>query len=82
MVRTQIQLTNEQANALKILAAKEHKSIAELIRQGVNMLLCSTSGVSYEERRRQAIAVAGRFHSGRPDLSTKHDNYLSEVYTK
>jgi len=82
MVRTQIQLTEEQAAALKRLATKRHKSIAELVRQGVEILLRSVSGVSSEERRSRAIAVAGRFHSGHPDLSTKHDKYLDEVYIK
>jgi hypothetical protein len=82
MIRTQIQLTDEQATALKRLAAKRHESVAELIRQGVEILLRSISGVSSEERRRRAITVAGRFHSGRPDLSTKHDKYLAEVYMK
>jgi hypothetical protein len=32
--------------------------------------------IDIEERRRRAIAVAGRFHSGAPDISTKHDEYL------
>ena len=36
MIRTQIQLTNEQARALKQLAAKEGKSVAELIRVSVD----------------------------------------------
>lgn len=82
MVRTQIQLTDEQASALKRLAAKRHKSIAELIRQSVEILLHSMSDVSPEERRQRAIAAAGRFHSGRSDLSNKHDEYLAEVYRK
>ncbi|RPI97690.1 MAG: CopG family transcriptional regulator [Candidatus Aminicenantes bacterium] len=32
------------------------------------------------ERRRRAIAAAGRFRSGAPDLSTDHDKYLDEAY--
>ena len=82
MVRTQIQLTDEQAIALKRLAAKRHESMAELIRQGVAVLLRSVTSVSSEERRQRAIAVAGSFHSGKHDLSTKHDQYLSEGYKK
>ena len=35
--------------------------------------------IDIEERRRQAIAVSGRFHSGASDISTKHDEYLAEV---
>ena len=32
------------------------------------------------ERRRRAIAAAGRFRSGTPDLSTDHDKYLEDAY--
>ena len=32
------------------------------------------------ERRRRAIAAAGRFRSGVTDLSTEHDKYLDEAY--
>jgi len=82
MVRTQIQLTEEQIEALKRLASKKHVSIAELIRQGVDTLIRSTGTVSPEERRKRAIAVAGRFRSGLKDLSAKHDDYLKEAYKK
>jgi Arc/MetJ-type ribon-helix-helix transcriptional regulator len=32
------------------------------------------------ERRRRAIAAAGRFRSGTPDLSTEHDAHLEDAY--
>lgn len=35
-----------------------------------------------EERRRRAIAAAGRFHSGVVDLSSDHDRYLAEDYAE
>jgi hypothetical protein len=82
MVRTQIQLTEKQAVALKRLAAKKRVSMAELIRVGVNNLLHFVETVSLEERRQRAIAIAGRFRSGRPDLSAKHDEHLAEIYQK
>lgn len=82
MVRTQIQLTEQQVEALKRLASKKRVSLAELIRQGVDTLIRSTGTVSPEERRKRAIAVAGRFRSGLKDLSSKHDDYLKEVYRK
>lgn len=66
MVRTQIQLTEEQAIALKRLAAKRRISIARLVRQGVEVLLRSYAATSDEERRRRAIAVAGRFIPANP----------------
>ncbi len=80
MIRTQIQLTKEQADRLKKVAAKRHLSVAKLIRQAVDALIRSNAAIEDEERRRRAIAAAGRFRSGVADLSTAHDKYLSEAY--
>ena len=80
MIRTQIQLTEAQAQALKALAAARQSSVAELIRQGVDHLLRQSGSVDLAERRRRAIAVAGRFRSGQSDISARHDDYLAEAY--
>ncbi len=82
MVRTQIQLTEEQSKALKKLSAQRDISVAELIRQGVDSLLRSSGTISQTERRQRAIKAAGQFRSGQADLSEKHDVYLAEVYEK
>lgn len=34
------------------------------------------------ERRRRAIAAAGKFRSGTADLSSNHDRYLEEVFAE
>jgi Arc/MetJ-type ribon-helix-helix transcriptional regulator len=81
MVRTQIQLTEGQAARLKRLAARKHASVSELIRRGVDAVLQSEA-VGPEEKKRRAIAAAGRFRSGVGDLSAKHDEYLSKAYRK
>jgi hypothetical protein len=80
MIRTQIQLTEEQARTLKALAAVHRVSVAELIRQSVDDLLRKTAGVDTAERRRRAVAAAGRFRSGQNDISINHDDYLVEAY--
>jgi urease gamma subunit len=80
MIRTQIQLTEEQSEALKQLAAREGKTVAELIRLGVDLLIHSERVIDSEELRRRALAVAGMFHSGDEDLSTNHDRYASEAF--
>ena len=80
MIRTQIQLTEEQARKLKALAASRNTSMAELIRQGVDALLAEVHKPDLAERRRRAIAAAGHFHSGKNDLSIHHDDYLAEAY--
>ena len=80
MIRTQIQLTEEQAKAIKTLAMKRNTSVAELIRRSVDELLQKAVGTDMAERRRRALAAAGRFHSGATDISTNHDDYLAEAY--
>ena len=80
MVRTQIQLTEAQAQALRILAAQQRKSLAELIRQGVELLLSSTqTSADIREKRRRAKLISGQFRSGLPDLGKNHDYYLAEA---
>ncbi len=77
MIRTQIQLTEAQARALKKLAAERGVSMAELIRQGVERVLADGDP---RERRRRALAVLGTFEGGPPDVSTNHDKYLAEDF--
>jgi hypothetical protein len=79
MVRTQIQITSEQARALKRLASREGKSVAELIRMSVDAML-QTSGIKdYDELRRKAIAAAGKLN-GPEDLAAQHDEFLAEAF--
>ena len=82
MIRTQIQLKEEQVRVLKKLAAARGVSMAELIRQSVDALIRSSTGIgiSDEERRRRAIAAAGRFRSGTSDVSSEHDRHLVEAF--
>ncbi|MEW6660887.1 MAG: ribbon-helix-helix protein, CopG family [Bacillota bacterium] len=80
MVRTQIQLTEQQIAALKTKAALEGVSMAELIRRGVNLVLDSSASTDTAERIRRAITVAGSFRSGLTDLSGNHDKYLTEAF--
>jgi hypothetical protein len=80
MVRTQIQLSEEQAAALKKLAAEKHVSMAELIRRCVDRFIRLEGGVGDAERRRRAMAAVGLVNSGLSDLATEHDRYLAEAY--
>ena len=80
MIRTQIQLTEEQSKALKQLADREGKSVAELVRMGVDQLIRSHRAVDRQELLRRALAVAGKFHSGDEDLSAEHDRYAAEAF--
>ena len=80
MIRTQIQLSEQQAKALKKLAILRKVSVAELIRQAVDEQLRAVGPVDPEERKRRAIAAGGRFNSGLGDLAANHDQYLAEAY--
>jgi Ribbon-helix-helix protein, copG family len=79
MVRTQIQLTESQAEALKALAAAEGRSMADLIRSSVDALLLGAGRVSRSELRRRALAVVGRHRGGPRDLAARHDRYLEKA---
>ncbi len=38
--------------------------------------------IDLEERRRRAIAAAGQFRSGIPDLSSRHDEHLENAFAE
>lgn len=81
MVRTQIQLTEQQARRLRAHARERGLSLAEVIRR------CVDKGLSEEAPDRAALydraaRVLGRFRDrrGARDVSSKHDQYLDEVF--
>lgn len=81
MVRTQIQLEEDQSSRLRRVAAEHQVSVAELIRRSVDRYLeVLDGGVSDEERRQRARAASGRFRSGLGDLGSRHDQYLAEAF--
>lgn len=79
MVRTQVQLTQEQAQALKRIAAKRGVSVAEIIRRAIDTVVTTeVLPPDREEIRRRALEAVGCFHSGLSDLSTRHADYWAE----
>jgi hypothetical protein len=80
MVRTQIQLTEEQAEAVKRLAAQEGRSMADFIRASVDRQLLRSVGVTEAERRRRALAAVGRFRAGASDIAEDHDAALDQAF--
>ena len=79
MVRTQIQLTEEQARRLKDVAARRGVSVADLVRRGVDSILSAEAGPSRAEIVARAIAAAGRHRSDRRDVADNHDQYLADA---
>ena len=82
MVRTQIQLTEEQARLLHEIADKEGVSMAEIIRKSVDKFIESREKSKKWDQVERAKEAAGKYHAKIKDLSTNHDLYLAEDLDK
>ena len=80
MKRTQIQLPAAMAQRLKRLAVARGRSMADLIREGVELVLARAGEPDVQERRARALAVVGRYRSGIGDVAEKHDEHLADLY--
>ena len=81
MVRTQIQLTEQQARRLRAEARAQGVSLAEMIRRFVD------AGLAAEETNRSVLyaragELVGRFpdRRGARDLAQEHDRYVDEAF--
>ena len=82
MVRTQIQLSEEQKNKLKKIAAERDVSVAELILQGVDTILASYGRPERGQMLQRAAAAAGRFRSNEKSVARNHDRYLDRAFSQ
>ncbi len=87
MIRTQIQLTEQQSVRLREMARRSGVSVAEVIRQSVDRFLeqsaapsAAASGFPGPATRLAALEIVGRFHGAPPDISLRHDDYLDQAY--
>ena len=80
MVRTQIQITDEQALMLKRLAATEGVSMAMLIRRSIDQFVQQRGDVNLAIRKQRALAIVGKYASQDSDVSQEHDRYLAAIY--
>jgi len=80
MIRTQVQLKEEQIKALKEVAARKGVSMSEIVRQAVDNTIRSEKVISYEEKCSKALKIMGKTRSGKTDISVNHDKYLAEAY--
>ena len=81
MIRTQIQLTEEQTAKLKRLAVERDVSMAEVIREAVDLLPDRGDRTARWERALEAIR-GSRFRDveGKTDVAERHDEYLADIY--
>jgi Ribbon-helix-helix protein, copG family len=79
MVRTQIQLTEAQADGLRRIAAQRGVSLASVIRESVDRTLEQDDRAVLWER---AFAVIGKYRDkdGATDVAERHDDYLADAY--
>jgi hypothetical protein len=82
MIRVQIQLTKEHLEAIKRLASVQGVSSAEVVRQAIDAMIQANPAGDFEERRKRALGIVGKFSSGRSDVSRKHDEYLAEAFSQ
>ena len=68
----QIYLREGQIEALRALAKRRDQPIAELVRQGVDLLLAT---IPVEED--PLLDIVGMFDSGLGNLAIEHDRYLA-----
>ena len=80
MVRTQVQLTERQLDTLRELSTATGKSVAELVRLGVELYLSAQHRPTRKEQVDRALNAIGKFSSGRTDVSVHHDHYLTEAF--
>jgi hypothetical protein len=85
MVRTQIQLSDEQHRQLRRWARRLGISMSEAVRRCVDERLAREGrGPSREDRVQAALAVCGRYRDpdGASRVAADHDRHLAEAYRR
>jgi hypothetical protein len=83
MVRTQIQLQEDQYRDLKRWSQRLGISLSEAVRRCVaERIGCEPVAPTYDERVKRVLALAGKYRDrdGEKDVSRRHDDYLVEAY--
>jgi len=73
-------MTEQQQAALKGISAATGRSIADLVREGIEKVISQWGRPDREKQVERAISLAGRFGSGSSDVSKDHDKHLAEIY--
>ena len=76
MIRTQIQLSHQRHKELSALARERRVSMAELVREGVERVLATSTTDQWARAR----TVLGRYASGGRDGSRRHDAHLADAF--
>jgi hypothetical protein len=79
MIRTQIQMEDDQIEWLRAEARARGVSVSQLIREGVALFRAHEERFP-EDKKKRALAAVGRFSSDVSDISERHDDYLAEAF--
>ena len=81
MVRTQIQLTEQQLRKLRARARERGISLAEMIRRCIEFTFADETN-DRAELYEKAARIVGRFpdDGGATDLAREHDSYLEKAF--
>jgi hypothetical protein len=81
MIRTQVQLTEQQVRQLRAMARRGGVAFAEVVRRCVDAAL-HEEGTDLSSLYAEAASLIGAFEDrdGATDLARRHDRHLEEAY--
>ena len=85
MMRTQLQLTEEQHGKLKSIAHRRGLSLSAVIRRWIDEKIEEIGeGATREDQVRAALAVCGRHEDpdGLDDVAGDHDRHLADALSR
>ena len=80
MIRTQIQMEDDQIKWLRAEARARGVSVSKLIREGIALFRTHQERFP-EDKKKKALAAVGSFSSAISDVSERHDDYLAEAFS-
>ena len=83
MVRTQVQLQDDQYRDLRRWSQRLGISLSEAVRRCVaERIATEVHTPTYEERVKKVLALAGNYRDreNKADVSERHDDYLADAY--
>ena len=79
MIRTQVQIEENQIEWLRTKARDTGVSVSQLIREGIALYRAREERL-LADKKKKALSAVGRFASDRSDVSARHDDYLADAY--
>jgi len=79
VIRTQIQLTEQESAELKRIADARGVSMAAVIRLAVDNYIQTAAGPTWDQVVARATAAIGSCRSESGDVADRHDDYFAEA---